>query len=97
MPAANRAADSLTIAGASSQHNTLVVMTIVAACFVPFVLAYQAWTYWVFRQRLVRPPEVAGSPPAPFAGPGSRPHGAGNGAATPLGGEAPRPPLPAGG
>ncbi len=32
-----------------------MVMTIAAACFTPFVLAYQAWTYWVFRQRLVRP------------------------------------------
>ncbi len=30
-------------------------MTIVAAIFVPFVLAYQGWSYWVFRQRLIRP------------------------------------------
>jgi cytochrome d ubiquinol oxidase subunit II len=58
-PASNRAANGLTIAAAASQHNTLVVMTIVAACFTPFVLAYQGWTYWVFRQRLVRP--TAGS------------------------------------
>ena len=30
-------------------------MSIAAACFTPFVLAYQAWTYWVFRKRLLRP------------------------------------------
>jgi len=27
-------------------------MTIVAVVFVPIVLAYVGWTYWVFRQRL---------------------------------------------
>jgi cytochrome d ubiquinol oxidase subunit II len=27
-------------------------MTIVALIFVPVVLVYQAWSYWVFRQRL---------------------------------------------
>ena len=32
--------------------NTLTVMTIVALIFVPIVLAYQGWTYWVFRERL---------------------------------------------
>ncbi len=30
-------------------------MTMVAAIFVPLVLAYQGWSYWAFRQRLVRP------------------------------------------
>jgi cytochrome d ubiquinol oxidase subunit II len=62
LPASNRAAGSLTIATAASQHNTLVVMTVVAACFTPFVLAYQTWSYWVFRQRLARPPEGATGP-----------------------------------
>jgi len=61
LPASNRAANGLTIAAAASQHNTLVVMTVVAACFTPFVLAYQGWTYWVFRQRLARP----ATPPGP--------------------------------
>ncbi|MGA3221932.1 MAG: cytochrome d ubiquinol oxidase subunit II [Acidimicrobiales bacterium] len=55
LPASNRAANGLTIAAAASQHNTLLVMTVVAAIFTPFVLAYQGWTYWVFRQRLTRP------------------------------------------
>ncbi len=44
---------SLTIYNASSSPYTLTVMTIVAGLFVPIVLAYQAWTYWVFRKRLV--------------------------------------------
>jgi cytochrome d ubiquinol oxidase subunit II len=43
---------SLTIYNASSSPYTLKVMTIVALTFVPIVLAYQAWSYWVFRKRL---------------------------------------------
>lgn len=43
---------SLTIYNASSSPYTLKVMTIVALTLVPVVLAYQAWTYWVFRQRV---------------------------------------------
>jgi cytochrome d ubiquinol oxidase subunit II len=27
-------------------------MTIVAAIFVPIVLIYQGWTYWIFRKRV---------------------------------------------
>ncbi len=46
---------SLTIWSAASAHLTLVVMTVVAAIFVPLVLAYQGWSFWVFRQRLIRP------------------------------------------
>lgn len=45
---------SLTVYNASSSPYTLKVMTIVALIFVPVVLAYQGWTYWVFRQRLDR-------------------------------------------
>ena len=47
---------SLTIWNASSAHETLLVMSIVAAVFTPLVLGYQAWSYWVFRGRLSRPP-----------------------------------------
>jgi cytochrome d ubiquinol oxidase subunit II len=45
---------SLTIYNASSSPYTLRVMSIIALIFVPIVLAYQAWSYWVFRQRLKR-------------------------------------------
>lgn len=43
---------SLTIYNASSSGYTLRVMSIVAAIFVPIVLIYQGWSYWVFRQRI---------------------------------------------
>jgi len=43
---------SLTIYNASSSQTTLKVMTVVALTLVPFILAYQAWAYWVFRKRL---------------------------------------------
>jgi len=42
----------LTVTNASSSHYTLTVMSIVAAFGVPLVLAYQGWTYWVFKKRL---------------------------------------------
>ncbi|TWH30694.1 cytochrome d ubiquinol oxidase subunit II [Isoptericola variabilis J7] len=44
--------ESLTIAEASSTPYTLRVMTWVAVFLTPLVIAYQAWTYWVFRKRL---------------------------------------------
>jgi cytochrome d ubiquinol oxidase subunit II len=47
-------ANSLTIANASSTPYTLTLMSWVAILVVPFVLAYQAWSYWVFRRRLSR-------------------------------------------
>lgn len=43
---------SLTIYNASSSPYTLRVMTIVALIFVPIVLAYLAWTYKVFSDRV---------------------------------------------
>lgn len=43
---------SLTISQASSTHPTLVIMSIVALCLVPIVLAYTTWSYWVFRHRV---------------------------------------------
>lgn len=49
---------SLTIAQASSSHSTLVVMLTVAIVMVPIVLAYTAYSYWVFRKR-VSPDDVA--------------------------------------
>jgi len=45
---------SLTIYNASSSSYTLQVMTIVALIFVPIVLIYQGWSYWVFRKRIGR-------------------------------------------
>ena len=42
---------SLTTTNASATAYTLKVMTVVAVIFTPIVLCYQAWTFWVFRQR----------------------------------------------
>jgi cytochrome d ubiquinol oxidase subunit II len=44
--------NSLTVDGASSAHYTLVLLTVIAAIFVPLVLLYQGWTYHVFRARV---------------------------------------------
>jgi len=52
MPSSTDPAYSLTIANASSTPYTLKVMTWVALVMTPIVLAYQAWTFWVFRRRI---------------------------------------------
>jgi cytochrome d ubiquinol oxidase subunit II len=43
---------SLTITNASSSQYTLTVMSIIALIFVPIVLAYQGWTYYMFSKRI---------------------------------------------
>jgi cytochrome bd ubiquinol oxidase subunit II len=43
---------SLTIYNSSSSAYTLTIMSIVALIFVPIVIAYQGWTYWMFRKRI---------------------------------------------
>ena len=48
-------ANTLTIVGSASHRYTLEVMSWVALIFTPFVLAYQSWTYWVFKKRVSRP------------------------------------------
>lgn len=45
---------SMSIEGAASSQMTLELMTWVAAFTMPLVIAYQAWTYWIFRKRLSR-------------------------------------------
>jgi len=52
LPAIGEPANSLTVFNASSTDYTLGVMTWVAALLTPVVIAYQAWTYWVFRRRI---------------------------------------------
>ncbi|MFI5713257.1 cytochrome d ubiquinol oxidase subunit II [Kribbella sp. NPDC051620] len=43
---------SLTVANASSTPYTLKVLTVIAAIFLPLVMLYQGWTYWVFKKRI---------------------------------------------
>lgn len=52
LPSSLNPAWSLTIYNAASNPYSLRVMTIVAVTALPFVLAYQGWTYWVFRKRV---------------------------------------------
>ena len=52
--ATNDAANTMTVANASSSHYTLQVMSWIALIFVPLILAYQAFTYWIFRKRVTR-------------------------------------------
>lgn len=52
LPSTTDPAFSLTVANASSADYTLTVMTWVAVVFLPLVLVYQGWSYWVFRQRV---------------------------------------------
>jgi cytochrome bd ubiquinol oxidase subunit II len=60
--------NSLTVPGTASAHYTLAVMSVVALIFVPLILLYQSWTYYVFRARVtgeeVRPPTEALARPA---------------------------------
>ena len=56
VPSTIDTAFDLTVADASVSDYTLTVMTWAAAVGLPVVLAYQAWTYWVFRKRLTAGP-----------------------------------------
>ncbi|MEV4723289.1 cytochrome d ubiquinol oxidase subunit II [Micromonospora humida] len=52
MPSTGDPAGTLTATNAASTPYTLKIMTWVAVVFTPIVLAYQSWTYWVFRKRI---------------------------------------------
>lgn len=49
--------NSLTIYNSASSPYTLRIMTIVALIFVPVVLLYQGWSYWIFRKRIKSDPQ----------------------------------------
>ena len=61
MVSSTNAAYNLTVNNASAGHYALVVMTIVAVLFFPVVLAYQGWSLWIFRKRLIVPEESGSS------------------------------------
>ena len=60
MPSSTDPLFSLTIRNASSTDYTLGIMTIVALVFLPIVMLYQGWAYWVFRRRVSGPPVSVG-------------------------------------
>ncbi len=60
LPSTLEPAFSLTIAGAASSPEALWVITVGGVLILPGVLAYQAFSYWVFRRRVATGREVAG-------------------------------------
>ncbi len=52
MVSSTNAAYNLTVHNTASGAYSLKVMTVVVVIFLPFVLAYQTWTYYVFRRRI---------------------------------------------
>ena len=64
---------NLTIANTASPSYTLKLMSIVAIVFLPVVLVYTAWNYYVFRKRISSSdfalPRLPGTQPPPGAQP----------------------------
>jgi cytochrome d ubiquinol oxidase subunit II len=56
MVSSTKAAYSLTAQNTASPPYSLKVTTVVALVLLPFVLAYQAWTYYIFRRRVTERP-----------------------------------------
>jgi cytochrome d ubiquinol oxidase subunit II len=54
MVSSTNAAYNLTAHNTASPHYALTSITIVVVIFLPLVLAYQSWTYYVFRRRISR-------------------------------------------
>ena len=81
-------ANTLTVSDTASGHYALKVMTIVALVLLPLVLAYQAYTYVVFRTRVGHPRAPRTGAPAPVL-PQQR-------TGPPVVGPAPTPPTPPG-
>jgi cytochrome d ubiquinol oxidase subunit II len=55
---------NLTVHNTASAPYSLKAMTVVVVIFLPLVLAYQTWTYYVFRRRVSREQFMQGTPPA---------------------------------
>jgi cytochrome d ubiquinol oxidase subunit II len=45
---------TLTLVDAAAYDYSLRIITVVALIGMPVVIAYQAWSFWVFRQRITR-------------------------------------------
>jgi cytochrome bd ubiquinol oxidase subunit II len=85
MVSSTNPAYNLTVHNTASGNYSLKVMTVVVIIVLPVVLAYQTWTYYVFRRRVSksefqppapppearREPEPTPQPAAPPAAPGS--------------------------
>ena len=78
MVSSTSSAYNLTVHNAASPPYSLKAMTVVVIIFLPLVLIYQAWTYYVFRRGL--PPANSSRPHRhqPRVRAGARPHRAGS-------------------
>ena len=65
MVSSTDAANNLTVSGTASGAYALKIMTIVAVVVFPVVLAYQIWTYYVFRGRVMVPAPSHAEPSEP--------------------------------
>jgi len=72
MVSSTNPAYNLTVHNTASNPYSLKAMTIVVVIFLPLVLLYQAWTYYVFRKRVSASDFTPPAPP-PAAVPESRP------------------------
>ena len=76
MVSSTNPAYNLTVHNTASGAYSLKVMTVVVIIFLPVVLAYQTWTYYVFRRRVSKQEFQPPAPPpeaAPAAEPTPRP------------------------
>ena len=72
MVSSTNPAYNLTVHNTASNPYSLKAMTVVVIIFLPLVLAYQTWTYYVFRRRVSRQeflPPARSPGPAPEPGP----------------------------
>ncbi|MGO9899568.1 MAG: cytochrome d ubiquinol oxidase subunit II [Solirubrobacteraceae bacterium] len=67
MISSTKAAYNLTVSNSASGSYALKVMTVVTVIFLPIVLAYQAWSFYVFRARVKTPPSSEPAAPSPPA------------------------------
>ena len=79
MVSSTSTANNLTVHNTASGPYSLKIMTVVVIVFLPVVLLYQAWTYYVFRRRVSRsefqPAPRPSTPPGPRR-PAATPDGA---------------------
>jgi cytochrome bd ubiquinol oxidase subunit II len=77
MVSSTNSAFNITVGNAAAGSYALTVMTVVACVFAPLILAYQGWSYYVFRRRLAAPrtdvPPTGEVEPRPAAQPTPQP------------------------
>jgi cytochrome bd ubiquinol oxidase subunit II len=78
MVSSTTAANNLTVHNTASGPYSLKIMTVVVIVFLPIVLAYQTWTYYVFRRRVSKQEFQPQPPPAAAVSSGAAPAASGH-------------------